>query len=131
MVIDTSALVAILLGEPEAARLCAAILAADSPRVGAPSLVEATAVMLARKGPQGQIALDALLQRFGIAVAPLTDEGAAYARSAYARFGKGVGSPGVLNFGDCLAYGVAASLAARLLFVGEDFPKTDIDAAPY
>jgi ribonuclease VapC len=131
VVIDTSALIAILLGEPEETRLAEAI-ASDATRVvGAPTLVEASAVMLARKGPQGEIALDALLKRLAIDVVPMSAAAAVFARSAYLSYGKGVGSPGVLNFGDSLSYGVAMSLGEPLLFKGDDFPNTDVPAAPY
>jgi ribonuclease VapC len=99
--------------------------------VGAPTVVEAAAVMLARKGPQGEIALDALLRRLHIELTPMSAEAAGFARSAYARYGKGIGTPGVLNYGDCLAYGVAKAAGERLLFVGDDFRKTDIPPAHY
>lgn len=130
MVIDTSALIAILFGEPEAKAFSDAISADGTRIVGAPTLVEASAVMLARKGPQGEIALDALLQRLSVSVVPMSPEAAAFARSAYARFGKGVGSPGVLNYGDCLSYGVAKATGEPLLFKGDDFPQTDVSPAP-
>lgn len=131
MVIDTSALVAILLNEPEASRLTDAVSGARFAVVGAPTLVEASAVMVARSGSQGAIALDALLQRLSIDVIPMTARAAAHARTAYARWGKGVGAPGVLNFGDCLTYGVAAALEMPILFKGEDFTRTDARAATY
>jgi ribonuclease VapC len=131
MVIDTSALLAILFAEPEAGRLVAAISSDPSRVVGAPTLVETAAVMLARKGPPGEIALDALIQRVGIRIEPMAPAAASFARSAYARFGKGVGSPAVLNFGDCLAYGMAAALREPLLYKGDDFRQTDIPAAPF
>jgi ribonuclease VapC len=131
MVIDSSALIAILLGEPEAPRLAAAIAADANRFVAAPTLIEAAAVMLTRKGAQGEIALDALLQRLDIRTVPFTVEAAAHARSAYRRFGKGVGSPAVLNYGDCLSYGTAIALGEPLLFKGNDFPRTDIQTAAY
>ncbi len=131
MVIDSSALLAILLDEPEAARLVEAITSAERPVVPAPTFVEAAAVLLARKGPQGEIALDALMQRLKITVVAMSPEAATLARAAYAHYGKGVGSPGVLNFEDCLAYGVAQALDRPLLFKGDDFPRTDVPAAPY
>lgn len=99
--------------------------------VGAPTLVEAAAVMLARKGPPGEIALDALLQRLDIEVTAMTADATAFARGAYSRFGKGVGSPGVLNLGDCHSYGVARAADEPLLFKGDDFPQTDITPASY
>lgn len=131
MLLDTSALLAILLGEPEAPALVRAIAAAPSRAVGTPTLVEAAAVMLARKGPAGEIALDALLRRLGVSVIPMSEDAARLARLAYARFGKGVGSPGVLNYGDCLAYGVAMAARQPLLFKGEDFGRTDVTAARF
>jgi ribonuclease VapC len=131
VVIDTSALLAVLLGEAEATRFVNAILADPTRRVGAATLVEAAAVMMSRKGPQGPIALDALLQRLSIDVISMTADAAAFARSAYARWGRGVGTPGVLNFGDCLAYGVAMAEGEQLLFKGEDFPHTDVARALY
>jgi len=131
MVIDTSALLAILLSEPEAPRFIKAIMSAERVVVGTPSLVEASAVMLARKGPGGEVALDALLERLGIDSEPFTEDGASLARLAYSRFGKGVGSPGVLNYGDCLAYGMAMASREPLLFKGDDFTKTDVTRAEY
>jgi len=132
VVVDTSALVAILFGEPEAARLEAAIRAAPVREVGAPSYVEAAVVLRSKRGPAGLVALDALLDALGIAVVPLTAAGARHARDAYDRFGAGRGqAPAVLNFGDCLAYGVAAERGAPLLYKGEDFLRTDIPAAGY
>ena len=131
MIIDTSALVAILLGEPEAVRLVTAIVEAESRLVGTPTLVEAAAVMHARKGPGGEIALDALMGRLDIGSLALSDDAARLARLGFARFGKGVGSPGVLNYGDCLAYGVAMAAREPLLFKGDDFGQTDVAVAAY
>ena len=131
MIIDTSALVAILLDEPEAVRLVTAIVEAESRLVGTPTLVEAAAVMQVRKGPGGEIALDALMVRLEIESVALSDDGARLARLGYARFGKRVGSPGVLNYGDCLAYGVAMAAREPLLFKGEDFGQTDVGVAAY
>jgi ribonuclease VapC len=131
MVLDTSALLAILLDEPEAPRLVAAIVAANRCVVGAPSVVEAAAILLARYGAAGEVALDALLQRLAITVVPMTPEAAVAARSAYQRYGKGVGRPGVLKYGDCLAYGVAQAAGDALLSKGDDFLRTDIRVAAY
>lgn len=129
MVVDSSALLAILLGEAGADQLVDAIDSAELRRVPAPTLVEASAVMIGRKGPPGDVALDALLQRLALEVVAMTPEAAAHARIAYGRYGKGVGQPAVLNYGDCLAYGVARALDAPLLFVGEDFGRTDVQPA--
>jgi ribonuclease VapC len=131
MVIDTSALLAILFAEPESQRLVTAIVRGNSRLLPAPAFVEASAVVVARKGSEGTIALDALLQRLGIDVVAMSPEAAIHARGAYERYGRGVGSPGVLNFGDCLCYGVAKSAGEPLLFKGDDFTATDVDAALY
>jgi ribonuclease VapC len=131
MVIDTSALVAIILEEPEAERLSRAIAEAYAPVVGAPTLVEATAVLLGRLGTHGEAILDALLQRLRIKVIPMTVGASEAARLAYVRYGKGVARPGVLNLGDCLSYGIAADRGAPLLFKGDDFARTDIEQVKY
>lgn len=131
MVIDTSAILAILLSEPEAIPLVHAISAAPIRMIGAPSLVEASAVLCARKGPSGDVALDALLQRLSIVTVPMSADAAAYARDAFRRFGKGAVQPGVLNYGDCLAYGVAVATGSTLLFKGNDFARTDVAVAAY
>jgi ribonuclease VapC len=131
MVLDTSALVAILFAEAEAEDMVRAVGADDRRLVGAPTLVEASAVLFARKGSAGEVALDALLERLSIEVVAMSVGAARLARLAYARFGKGVGDPGVLNFGDCLAYGVAMTEREPLLCKGDDFLHTDVAIVPY
>ena len=131
MVLDTSALVAILLGEPEATRMVRAIAMDDVRLVGAPTLVETGAVMHAKKGPGGEVALDALLERMSVRTIEMSIPAAKLARLAYGRFGKGVGKPAVLNFGDCLAYGVAMAEREPLLFKGDDFSCTDVASVKY
>lgn len=131
MVLDSSALLAILQGEPEATRMVEALATAPERLVGAPTLVETAAILLARKGPAGEVALDALLRRLDIRVIPMTEAAAIAARSAYQRYGKGIGTPGVLNLGDCLSYGVAVDSGAPLLFKGNDFPQTDVPRVTY
>jgi ribonuclease VapC len=131
VVLDSSALLAILLAEPEATAMVKALARDDVRRVGAPTLVEASAVLQARKGPAGDVALDALLERASIEVVPMTPAAASLARLAYGRFGNGVGSPGVLNYGDCLAYGVAMTEGEALLYKGDDFSQTDVEAVEY
>jgi len=129
MIIDTSALLAILLAEPEAETFVTAISKAGTRFLPSPLFVEASAAMLGRKGPAGVIALDALLHRLEIEIVAMSPEAGSHARACYERYGKGVGSPGVLNFGDCLAAGVAKALNEPLLFKGDDFSRTDVDAA--
>lgn len=131
MVLDTSAVLAILLGEPEAVALVRAIARDGTRLIGAPTLVEASAVIHARKGPGGEVALDSLLERMDVRVVSMSVPAAKLARLAWGRFGKAVGDPAVLNYGDCLAYGVAMAEREPLLFKGEDFSRTDVPAAPY
>ena len=99
--------------------------------VGAPTIVETSAVLTARKGSGGEVALDALLERMKVEVVPMSVDAARLARLAYARFGKGVGQPGVLNYGDCLSYGIAMAEREPLLFKGDDFGRTDVVAVEY
>lgn len=131
MVLDTSALLAVLLAEPEAPAIVAAIAKDPSRLLGAPSLVEAAAVMNARKGPGGEVALDALLERLDIQIVDMTATAAKLGRLGYSRFGKGVGEPAVLNYGDCLAYGVAMAHREPLLYKGDDFSRTDVTRVTY
>jgi len=131
VLIDSSALLAIIFGEPEATRFVEVIAADDIRAVAAPALVEVTAVLLMRKWANGQAALHQLLEALDIDVVPMTASAAEIAQQAYARFGKGTGSPAVLNFGDCLAYGVAKDLREPLLFKGNDFPRTDLSVVQY
>jgi ribonuclease VapC len=131
MVLDTSALIAILFAEPEAVPMLRAIDRDDVRLVGAPVLVEAAAVMHAKKGPGGEVALHALLERIDSRVIEMSVVAAKLARLAYTRFGRGVSDPGVLNFGDCLSYGVAMAERQPLLFKGSDFTQTDVEVVAY
>ena len=131
MVLDTSALLAILFAEPESQAMVRAVAEEERRLVGAPTLVEASAVMLAKKGGAGEVALDALLERLGVEVVPMSVGAARLARLAYARFGKGVGDPAVLDYGDCLSYGVAMAEREPLLFKGADFAHTDVAVVAY
>ena len=131
MVLDTSALVTILFAEPEAEAMVRAVASAERRLVGAPTWVEASAIMTARKGPAGEVALDALLERLEVEVRPMSVAAARLARLAYARYGKGVGDPAVLNFGDCLTYGMAMAEGEPLLFKREDFGHTDVEVVAY
>ena len=131
MVLDTSALLAILLDEPEAPAMVRALARDDTRLLGAPTLVEAAAVMHAKKGSGGEVALDALLERADIRILPMSVDAARLARLGYGRFGKGVGDPAVLDYGDCLTYGVAMAEGEPLLFKGEDFGPTDVEVVEY
>jgi ribonuclease VapC len=127
MVIDSSALLAILLGEPEAERF-ARLIAADPRRlVSAVSALETAIVIRARKGPAGVRELDLLLHAAGAAIVSLDSEQVLTARAAYEKYGKGL-HPAALNLGDCCSYALASSSGQPLLFKGDDFPQTDVQA---
>ncbi len=130
MVVDTSAVVAILQGEPAAGRLALAVRGAAERRISAASVVEAGVVMLRRFGADAERQLDVLLGELKIETIPLTADHAGIARDAYRRFGKGRHAA-ALNYGDSFSYALARALGEPLLFVGGDFSRTDIDVAPY
>jgi ribonuclease VapC len=126
MVIDTSALGAISLHEPSREFLLEAILAAVTRTVSAVSLLEAGIVLRARSGPPGVQALYDFLENQSIETAVFDGVQARMAISAFARFGKGMGHPAQLNFGDCAVYALAALRGEPLLATGNDFAATDI-----
>ena len=130
MTLDTSALVAVLFAESGYMDLVDAILEADVVRVGAPTLVETSLVFSSRAGRTGKDALgiDPLIKELGITIAPFGEREWRRATEAFARYGRGRHKAS-LNFGDCLAYATASVGADSLLFVGDDFRHTDIDAA--
>ena len=130
MVVDSSALIAYLQGEPAANRLEDAMLAADSLHLSAATFVEASIVAARLRGEEGERPLDFLLERLRIEVVPVTVEHARIARDAYRNFGRGK-HPAKLNFGDCFSYALARALGEPLLFVGDDFSRTDVDVAAY
>ena len=125
LVVDSSAIIAILLNEPDAEHLARILESASAPCIPAPVFVEAAIVMLARKGDPGLAALDAFVRETGLTIADMTAAQATYAIDAFRRFGKGR-HPAGLNLGDCYAYALASALKAPLLFKGEDFARTDI-----
>lgn len=125
MVIDTSALVAILLQEPEARSFAEAIQGDSRRLLGAANLFETAIVIEVRRGEHGVAALDLLVHTAGIEVVPLTKDHVAFARHAWRQFGKGR-HPAALNFGDCLAYALARATGEPLLCQGADFARTDV-----
>ena len=128
MIIDTSALLAVLLEEPEAGKFTALILSSESPLISVVSFVEAS-ILAESKGGDGSVRqLDAFLRTAGIVIEPVTEEQALAARQAYSDYGKGRHSAG-LNLGDCFPYALAKVLGEPLLFKGDDFRKTDITQA--
>ncbi|MBC7308694.1 MAG: type II toxin-antitoxin system VapC family toxin [Actinomycetales bacterium] len=130
MIIDSSALMAVLSDERLSERLLTAIARAEDCRISAASLVEIGIVADARSTRHGE-RLDALLAALEIRVEPVTVRQAEVARLAYRRFGRGSGSKAGLNFGDCFAYALSVTAGEPLLFVGNDFTHTDVAAQPY
>ncbi len=128
MIVDSSAILAILFEEPDAERFEDAIADAWPRRMSAVALLEAAMVVEGRGGAGAGDALDALLKRAKIKLEPVTQEHVDVARQAWRRFGKG-NHPAALNFGDCFAYALAEVTGEPLLFKGEDFALTDIEAA--
>ena len=128
MIIDASAIVAILFAEADAARYGQAILRAWPRRMSAVTLLETTMVIEGRGGPAAGDDLDLFLQEAEIEVQPVTLEHVEAARRAWRRFGKG-NHPAALNLGDCFAHALAKVTGEPLLFKGDDFVHTDIEAA--
>jgi ribonuclease VapC len=128
MIIDTSALIAILRDEPEAVACAKAIEAAVSRRVSAANFVEAAIVIDGSRDPVASRRFDDLVREANLVVEPVTEAQARIARDAYRDFGKGSGHPAKLNFGDCFAYALAKIMGEPLLFKGDDFAHTDITA---
>ncbi|MDR3515747.1 MAG: type II toxin-antitoxin system VapC family toxin [Azospirillaceae bacterium] len=123
VVVDTSALFAILFGESEGRRCITVLAEAERPLISAATVAEAL-IVAGRRGQRTE--MERLIARLGAEIIPMTD-GAAVA-DAYDRWGKGVHRAG-LNFGDCFAYALAKDRGCRILFVGEDFAQTDLPAA--
>ncbi len=129
MIIDTSALLAILRDEPEALTCAKAIEEAATRRISAANFLEAAIVIDASRDPIASRRFDDLLKVAKIAIEPVTEEQARIGREAYRDFGKGSGHPAQLNFGDCFAYALAKATGEPLLFKGDDFPQTDVTPA--
>ncbi|MGO9338664.1 MAG: type II toxin-antitoxin system VapC family toxin [Terracidiphilus sp.] len=130
MIVDSSALVAILFKESDALALTTAIAKSPICRLPASCLLEASMLILARHGEDGMRDLDLYVARSKLEIAPFTESQAGLARGAFRRFGKGR-HPAKLNFGDCMAYALAKESGEELLFKGTDFSQTDIVAAKY
>lgn len=128
MIIDSSALLAILNREPDAGLYETAIAAATPCRMSAANFLESAIVVESRGGSEAGNELDAFLDTAEIEIAPVTGEHAAAARQAWRRFGKGR-HRAALNFGDCFAYALAQTAREPLLYKGDDFARTDIPAA--
>lgn len=129
MILDTSAVVAILRSEPEAPQFAAAMEAAEVRRISAVNYVEAAIVIDSAGSPIASRRFDELMREGEVKVVPVTQDQARLAREAYRDFGKGSGHPAQLNFGDCFAYALAKDAGEPLLFKGRDFSRTDVKAA--
>lgn len=125
MVIDTSALLAILQDEPERRAFNEAIEAADTRAMSMANFVETSIVLESRYGAEGVRDLDLFIERAAIELVDVTLPQGHGARRAFARYGKGR-HPAGLNFGDCFAYALATERSEPLLFKGDDFDKTDV-----
>jgi ribonuclease VapC len=128
MILDTSALVAVLYKEPEAAQFAQLIHDADSCRISVANYVELSMVIENQLGPEGMRQAEAFFRRADIVVEPVTVEHGFLARQAFLDFGKGR-HKAALNFGDCFSYALAKATGEPLLFKGDDFSRTDIRAA--
>jgi ribonuclease VapC len=128
MIIDTSAIVAILFDEDDAEIYAKAISEADSCRISAATFVETAIAVEAQTRNNGGRQLDAFIRRAGITIEPVTEEQAHIARQAFTDFGKGR-HPAGLNYGDCFSYALSKATGEPLLFKGKDFAKTDLSAA--
>jgi ribonuclease VapC len=126
MIIDTSALVAILRDEPEAKDCALAIERNPNRRVSAANFVETALVIDGSRDPIASRRFDELVKEARIVIEPVTEAHARIAREAYRDFGRGSGHPAKLNFGDCFAYALAKTTGEPLLFKGDDFIYTDI-----
>lgn len=126
MVVDTSAIIAILNAEAEARTFAVMLAGASSCRISAASFVEAG--LVARRDPTGawRQALEQLVTDYAIQIDPVTEHQARIALDAYDRFGKGSGHPAGLNYGDCFSYALASDTGEPLLFKGDDFVATDV-----
>lgn len=128
MIVDTSAIIAILFNEDDAEIYAQAIARADSARISAATFVETAIVVETQTKSNGGRQLDAFIRRAGIAIEPVTEEQAHIARQAFLDFGKGRHHAG-LNYGDCFSYALSKATREPLLFKGKDFVETDLIAA--
>ncbi len=128
MVIDSSAIVAVLLEEPECESFIDAVLEAAVVRISAATFVEASMILESRRGAEGILLLDRWIEEAGIEIAAVDSVQARIVRQAFSDFGKGRHRAG-LNFGDCFSYALAKRLGEPLLSKGNDFPYTDLPLA--
>jgi ribonuclease VapC len=127
MILDTSAVIAILYREPEAPDFAQRIHDADVCRISVANYVELSMVIQNQLGPEGMQQAEAFFRRAGVSIEPVTVDHGELARQAFLDFGKGRHKAG-LNFGDCFSYALAKATGEPLLFKGNDFSQTDIKA---
>jgi len=130
MIVDTSALVAIMHQEADALDFARAIIDCGVCRLSAATYVETAAVIDGKRNPLISRRFDEFLLEMRVVIEPVTEGQARIAREAYRDFGKGSGHPAKLNFGDCFAYALAKELNEPLLFKGDDFKHTDVKVVP-
>ncbi len=129
MIVDTSAIAAVVLGEPEADELLHLMAQAPVLRMSSATYLECALVLDHRLGPAGRARFDRLLQRLEVVLAEVTIAQAELARAANLRYGRGAGHPAKLNYGDLFSYALSAETGEPLLDTGADFPHTDITPA--
>jgi len=129
VILDSSALIAILRNEPEGPSFADAIERAATRRLSAASFVEVAAVIDGSRDPVASRRLDDLLEVADISIEPVTEAQARIARAAYHDFGRGSGHPASLNFGDCFTYALAKTYGEPILYKGNDFGHTDVRTA--
>ena len=129
MIVDSSALLAILFAETDAARYASAIESARSRRISAANWLETAIRVDQAASALASAAFDDLVREADLTVEPVTERQVQLARTAYRSYGKGTGHPAGLNFGDCFAYALAKLTGEPLLFKGSDFARTDVRSA--
>ena len=129
MIVDSSAMVAMLRNEPEAHAFFAVLTDQAAAAISAASYLETAIVVDAKRDPVLSASLDSLLGRLQLTIAPVTPEQARIARQAYRDFGRGSGHPARLNFGDCFAYALAMERGEALLYKGDDFAHAGVARA--
>ncbi len=129
MIVDTSAVMAVIEQEPEGVAIEEALVASGSSQMSAATLVELTAVLQRYRRVEVHRMVDRLLDVWGVEVVPFDAAQARIAQQAYRDYGRGSGHPAALNLGDCHSYALATVSGRPLLYVGEDFARTDIPSA--
>lgn len=129
MVVDSSALIALLLREPEQDRIARILTASEATYISATNVLESVQVAVGKLGEIGRAKVELLMAESLMTVVEFDQPQLALAIDAFMRFGRGRNHPAALNFGDCMAYALAKSLDAPLLYKGADFSKTDIKSA--